>query len=107
MVGTGGGDLDGEAGLGLANDIGEVGIRWRFRHRCVDPALETRTIVEPLLQMTQGVHAEDLDTVHQAGLGEVADRNHHCRPPLPFGRQHRREHPVHRADATVERQFSQ
>ena len=105
MVGTRRGDLHGESGLALADHVGQVRERIARRLGRFDPVLELAITRQPALQLAQRGHPEDVDPVDQAGLGQIADRHHHRWPALPFGGQHRWQHPVHRPHPTVEGQL--
>ncbi len=84
-----GGDLDREPGVALADDIGQVGDLLGLRYPRVDPVVESGLSLEPALQLLQCANPEDLDTVDQAGLGQVHDGHHHGGPALLLGGQHR------------------
>ncbi len=107
VVGTGSRNLDREPGLGLSHDIGEIGKRLVIGGRYRDPFVQSCAAVQPLLHLAQRANTEHLDPVHQAGLGQVGDRNHDGRPALALGGQHRGQHAAHRTDPAVEGQFAE
>ena len=107
VVGAGGGDLDREAGMRLADHIGEVDRRLQRRRWGVDPAVQLCLSGEPGLQLAQRPRTPHLDTVDEAGLGVVVDRDHDSGPSLAFGGQHGRQHTFGRSHPPVERQFTE
>jgi site-specific DNA recombinase len=107
VMGARRGDFDRGPRLRLADDIGEVGFRPVDRLAGADPFRESCRAVEPGLQLTQRAHPEHLDTVDQAGFGEVVHGHHHRLPSIAAGSQRRGQHTADGAHATVERQFAQ
>ena len=107
MVSAGRRNLDCEPGLGLSHHIRQVGDRLIIGSRCRDPFVQPCSAVQPLLQLAQRPNTEYLNPIYQAGLGEVADRNHDRGPALAFGRQHCGQYTAHRADAAIEGQFAE
>ena len=57
-----------------------------------------------IVPMFGGPHLDSLD---QAGLGEVVDGDYNGRPAFALGGQHGRQHPLYRTNPPVERQFAQ
>lgn len=107
VVGPGRGQLHREPGLRLPDHVDQIRRRLRGGGVRLDPAVQGAGAAQPVLQLAQRAHAPHVDAVDQAGLGQVVGRDHHGRPAVALGGQHRGQHPAHRPDPPVQRQLAQ
>ena len=112
VVAPGGGELEREPRLGLADDVGEVGpgpghVGRRRGHRSGGQrhALLGRGVpVDDVAQRARPVHR---DAVDELGLGDVLERHHDVPDPSSRGLEHRGQHAPHAPDPPVEGQLAE
>ncbi|CAM3740666.1 hypothetical protein MYFR107205_25125 [Mycolicibacterium frederiksbergense] len=108
MMRAGGGDLHRDPRRRLPDQIREVAaLRRHIGRRVGDPSRQLPLSAEPALQLAQGLHAPHVDTVHQAGLGQIVDGHHHRLPAIALGGQDGGQHTVDRSHPAVEREFAE
>ena len=106
VVGAGGGDLEGPAGLVLASDVGEV---LDHRHRGVGRrpgAAQLGPADQPLADLLQRGGAGDPQAGDERGLDQVGLGDDQEPGARPAGGQGGRQHPLDRADVAAEAELA-